>query len=72
MSLLQRIPLDAITPVTPFAAPCVHSPLVQYHWQCPGCGAHVVSYWTEGATSDQIAADARCTRCRQHDDHEQS
>ena len=64
MSLVSRIPLDAIQPVTPFASSCLHSPLVQYHWTCPSCGAHVVSYWTEGATPDQIAAEARCWYCR--------
>jgi len=59
------VPVEAITPVTPFVVPCVHSTLVRWHWHCPTCGSHVVAYWAEHVTPETIAQDARCGRCRQ-------
>ena len=53
------------SPVHPFQAPCWHSPLVQWHWECPRCGQDTIAYWAEQATPTSIAADARCHWCRQ-------
>lgn len=47
-----------------YKAPCYHGPNVQWCWPCPCCQGHTLASYDEHATREDIAADARCVRCR--------
>lgn len=56
--------VDEIRASTPYQAPHYHGPHVQWCWECPACQGHVLATYDEHATREEIAADARCLRCR--------
>ena len=56
--------VSQIREVTAYTAPCFHSEQVQYCWPCPGCGQDTLGLYTEQASKEAIAQDARCWSCR--------